>query len=270
MFTHTNNTRTKNWAKKSALLTVLCTGVLAGCASKSIDKTPSQQIYHAPAQAYNLNLGNPAIYGMPQLKESCSEKGSTLEIKDKVGGYYKIDVINLLADTGLSLTQDKETAANAIAAYYRKLYGASSKSTAPVQYIKYLDEHLFYIPLVLEQSDTEKKGKVVGLLASKQKDYLFVVQHVQNLYNKKQMLQSLLILQHNMRIPGKFAVAPKKSSFLAKLPLVGTKNKAKETTGEDAKKGFMEQPETLGFISINPKTATAEQLADWRKKARCY
>lgn len=226
-----------------------------GCASKpALKEVPRNHFYHAPAQAYNLLLDNPAFYGKVTLADSCNVKGSSLQIRDEAKNYYKIDVINLLANTGFDISDDKEKSADSIAEYYRQLYG-SSFLLPPTNAIKTINKSFLYIPLPLDNKGKTLPdgrvqalgGKVVGMLISRNKHALYNVQHVQNIYNEKQMVSRLLSVQNHMNIPGKFPVDLEKKR----------------------KKDEKLQIPADGFMHIDPKKASAEEVAKWQKMAKC-
>lgn len=233
--------------KKTILsVTLTATALLSGCASKNLS-TSSTQYYHAPAQAYDLFLGNTAITGQPTLRESCSERGSSLEIVDASGDFFRVDVINLLSQPHL-VTANKEQSAKAIGDYFYQLYGApfinAPRSAVPVNNRKQL-----YIPLPLDHpGPVADKGRVLGMLVSKYDNFLLSVQHVQQFYNQQQMLEKLTALQTAMSIPGRL-INP-------------TPKKLQDKDGKDS-------PEALGFMNIDPNSASPDDIANWRKEARC-
>lgn len=225
---------------------MLTVASLSGCASKDLSAT-STQYYHAPAQAYNLFLGNAAITGQPTLRESCSEHGSTLEIIDATGDVFRVDVINLKSIPSL-ISNNKYQSAQMIGEYFYQLYGAAFPD-APVFSVPVNDRKQLYISLPLDHpGPVADKGRVVGMLVSHYDDFLFSVQHVQKIYNQEQMLTKLKSMQTAMSIPGR---------FINPTP--------KKLQGSDGKSTI----ETLGFVNIDPTTATPEELISWRKKARC-
>lgn len=236
---------------------------LVACSHKHIDRTAAYKTYHAPAQAYNLNINNPAIFGSPMLKSSCSVAGSSLEIKDKIGQYYKIDVINLLANQNIDATQGKKQFLTSIFNYYNNLYEFDAQSTPTMKALNATDSYMT-IALNNKQStnspnaskDTKKqsdnKKTVLGLLVTQQDDFVFVIQHIQNSYDQKQMVTSLKTIHNNMRIPGSFAL---------------DNNERYKKTNE--KSGFLDEKELLGFIKIDPNSASASDIEAWKKKAKC-
>lgn len=237
---------------------------LVACSHKHIDRTASYQTYHAPAQAYNLNVNNPAIFGSPMLKSSCSVAGSSLEIKDKIGQYYKIDVINLLANQNIDVKQNKKQFLTSILSYYNNLYKIDAQSTPTMKALNTTDS---YMTMTLNKQpanspnaskDTKKQNNqkpVLGLLVTQQDDFVFVIQHIQNRYDQKQMVTSLKTIHNNMRIPGSFAF--------------NSTERYKKSTENDKKSGFLDEKELLGFIKIDPSSASASDIEAWKKKAKC-
>lgn len=230
----------KNLLLAASLLTA--GSFLTGCTSPLKQST---QYYHAPAQAYNLFLGNTAIQGKPTLRQSCSENGSSLEIIDAHGDYFKVDVINLLANPSLTPSEDKLASAARIAEWYRKLYNAPFYNP-PLGSVNARGSQQLYIPLPLDKPNpVAEEGRVVGMLVFKQGDFLYNIQHMQHHYNQAQMLSKLQTLYTSMDVPGVFKKPKKRSQKIEEIE------------------------EHFGIINIDPNSASAEEIAQWREKAHC-
>lgn len=231
-------------------LCVLGAMALTGCASKDLS-VKSTTYYHAPGQAYNLFLGSPALHGQPTLRESCSEHGSSVEIVDAMGDFFKIDVLNLKSIPEI-LKGDSEDTANAIAATYKKIYSTPFVN-APTFAKKINSNKQLYIPLPLDEAGpVAKDGRVVGMLITRYGDLLFNVQHVQHKYSEKLMLEKLAALQSSMSVPGLF-------------PFKQIKKKKKASSDKSSD----DTSENHGFITIDTTSASREDILAWRKAAKC-
>lgn len=249
LFQHTLlKTITTQPTRVFSLISVAVTTALLSACSPPLAE-PSKHYYHAPARAYNLFLGNPALRGQPTLRESCSEHGSSVEIIDAAGDFFRIDTINLLSTPYLYDASDKAKSVQNIKAYYRKLYNAPFKD-APAFSVPVNQRKQLYISLPLDHpGPVADKGRVVGMLVTKVDSYLYNVQHVQKVYNREQMLQKLNAMQNALTIPGSFK-----------------RKDIKKLVDKDGKNIQLPQ----GFVKIDPNSATPEEITTWRRDAKCF
>lgn len=213
---------------------------LSGCSTTTSPQ--SNLYYHAPAQAYNLFLGNSAIIGEPVLRESCSPQGSSLMIIDNTGNRYKVDTINLLGNPNFAQVDEAQTLLFAVQDYYRQLYQVPVNNSYTQAEV--LPEQMVYTSVYLTEKgyQAQAPSEKLGMLIKRIDDRVLVLQHVQRYYQPDMVKHRLLTLYQNMQIPGQFAQKPLKD---------------------------LEQDHPLGYMSVNPATATAEEIVSWRELAQC-
>ena len=219
------------------LAALAATALLGACANNPSGQTHA--IYTAPAQAYNLNLGNPAIVGQPYLRTSCSTGGSTLEVIDAARNYYRIDYIDLTqAPFTLSDTTSEDNAL-ALAEYYRALYESPFMNPPLLVMPNTTDKTLFF-PLPLDRpGPVARDGRVMGFAVNRIGNDLYVAQHLQSVYNQEQMATKLRTLLKAMQYPGVFST------------------------------GNIAENQTKGLIRFNPEAESDDALEAWAKEAKC-
>ena len=187
-------------------------------------------------------MSSPAFAGGSQLKHRCSINAQTTEIIDGLGSYYRIDVLDSNKIDGMELGDDKSQSADQIAEYYRNLYD-SPFEMAPTYALTLKNDQQLYIPLPLDRpGPVAEDGRVIGIMAFKRGDYLYTLQHLQNVYSVKLMLTRLKALYNAMQVPGHFPSKADPSSD--------------------------NQP-MIGLINIDPLNATDAEIKQWSKTSRC-
>ena len=189
----------------------------------------SNQIYYAPAQAYNLDLNTPALMGKLDLKESCAPEGSSLSITDQLARFYRIDAVNLNNNPKLpdANAQDVQALTSQLSQFYAQVYQAQPQGT-----VKLVRSNLGQSGYVVLDQANERS---IGLLVYPRGNYAYVVQHTQKNFNDALMKQNLAQLAGNIQIPGR-----KLKNSDSELPL-----------------------------SIDLAQSSPEQLATWKKTASC-
>lgn len=95
----------------------------------------TQKNYHAPAQLFDFDLGNSVLRGQSQLKQSCSVKGTSLDIRDQLSQQIRIDTFNL-SDPSIfaegSTAQDLKSITRTLLPLYQARYQAKSVSAPKV------------------------------------------------------------------------------------------------------------------------------------------
>lgn len=189
----------------------------------------NNQMYYAPAQAYNLDLNSPALLGKLNLKESCAPEGSSLSITDQLGRFYRVDAVNLNNNPKLpnASSQDTNSLTTQLGQFYAQVYQATPQ-TAAKSVRSRLGQSGY---MVLDQKDQRH----IGLLVHRRGDYAYVVQKTQTQFDDATMQQGLAQLANNIQIPGR-----KLKNSDSELPL-----------------------------SIDLAQSSPEQLAAWKKSASC-
>ncbi len=189
----------------------------------------NNQMYYAPAQAYNLDLNTPALLGKLSLKESCAPEGSSLSITDQLGRFYRVDAVNLNNNPKLpnASTQDIKSLTTQLGQFYAQVYQAVPQTAAKAVRSR-LGQSGY---MVLDQQDQRH----IGLLVHRRGDYAYVVQQTQIQFNDATMQQGLAQLANNIQIPGR-----------------------------QLKNSSTEMPLTIDLAQSSP-----EQLAAWKKSASC-
>ena len=157
----------------------------------------SQQIYYAPAQAYNLDLNTPALMGKLDLQDSCTPEGNSLSITDQIGRFYRVDTVNLNNNPKLpnASTQDIKGLTAQLGQFYAQIYQAQPQ--ADIRIVRSNLGQSGYI--VLNQPDQRH----IGLLIHQRGDYAYVIQHTQTQFDDATMQHSLSQLARNIQIPGR-------------------------------------------------------------------
>lgn len=164
--------------------------------SPEIDST--KKIYFAPAQTYDLDLSSPAFVGKLKLKSSCTPEGNTLTVRDQIGRFYRIDVINLNHNPKFPDAENKDLTAlsQQIYQFYLNLYKAYPQNS--IKLVKSQLGKSAYASMSLPNHLSP-----VGFLMSKRDNYVYVIQHQQKFFNDKQMQYVLSQIAQNMQIPGR-------------------------------------------------------------------
>lgn len=220
---------------RPVLLLVLGVSLITGCAHHK-PSPQSTQTYHAPAQAYSINLGSQAFRGEVTLRDSCTSLGSTLDITDSLGRFFRVEVVNLLNNPNIQIPEfsDERTIQELVLNDYLSRVHKSAKLVEQRPVRSRLGSSLY---AVLEVNSFQKT-EFVGYLVARRGNFAYVSQHVQNSYRAADMSNVLAVLASEIKIPS--MTPPAYPRERTDLPL---------------------------FIDL--KNSTIEQISEWQKVARC-
>ena len=217
------------------LLLAVASSLLTACASHK----PSPQstlTYHAPAQAYSINLGSQAFRGNVTLRDSCTSLGSTLDITDSLGRFFRVEVINLLNNPNIQIPEfsDENTIQELVLNDYLSRVHQSAKLVEQRPVRSRLGSSLY---AVLE-INAFQKTEFVGYVVTRRGNFAYVSQHIQNNYRVTDMRDVLAVLTSEIKIPS--MTPPNFPRERTDLPL---------------------------FIDL--KNSTIEQITEWQKVSHC-
>lgn len=220
---------------RPVLLWTVAASLMVGCASHK-PSPQSTQIYHAPAQAYSINLGSQAFRGDVTLRDSCTSLGSTLDVTDSTGRFFRIEVVNLLNNPNIQIPEfsDERIIQELVLNDYLSRVHKSAKLVEQRPVRSRLGNSLY---AVLEVNSFQRT-EFVGYLVTRRGNFAYVSQHVQNNYRAADMRDVLAVLAGEIKIPS--MTPPLYPRERADLPL---------------------------FIDL--KNSTIEQVSEWYKVARC-
>lgn len=220
---------------RPVLLWTAAASLMVGCASHR-PSPQNTQIYHAPAQAYSINLGSQAFRGDVTLRDSCSSLGSTLDVTDSTGRFFRVEVINLLNNPNIQIPEfsDERTIQELVLNDYLSRLHKSAKLVEQRPVRSRLGKSLY---AVLEVNSFQRTD-YVGYVVARRGNFAYVSQHVQNSYRAKDMREVLAVLASEIKIPS--MTPPAYPRERTDLPL---------------------------FIDL--KNSTIEQITEWQKVARC-
>ena len=187
--------------KLMAWAMVGCAFGLAACQSKTLTANQpqflTQKIYHAPAQAYDFDLGSPLLRGELNLKQTCSVKGSSLDIIDQVQQQVRIDTINLLnhPELGQYAQSNLKTLAPLVLQLYQNQYQAQ------MQHSKIYSKDAGDVVIARLQASNQP----VDVMILKSYNYAYVIQLNTPLkaQNEEIARQRMMTLLESLQIPGK-------------------------------------------------------------------
>jgi hypothetical protein len=216
--------------------------LLSGCSLSKYSSPQTHYLYDAPAQAYSIDLGAQNFRGGVRLRDSCTPEGSSLNIYDNAGRFFRIDAVNLINNPNIVLPEfaDDITTRDVVLRYYNEKVNPGgrvllqrnvnsrmgSSSYAVVQHeiaVKDIDKDL-------------NTTRYMGYLVTRRGNYAYVIQHEQKFYRSDRMLEILGLLASEIQIPGRLPTNKKQSD----LPLY-----------------------------IDLKNATPLQIEEWKKAAQC-
>jgi len=220
---------------RPVLLLIAATGLMAGCASHK-PSPQSTQTYHAPAQAYSINLGSQAFRGDVTLRDSCTSLGSTLDVTDSTGRFFRVEVVNLLNNPNIQIPEfsDERTIQELVLNDYLSRVHKSAKLIEQRPVRSRLGNSLY---AVLEVNAFQRTD-YVGYVVARRGNFAYVSQHVQKTYRPNDMREVLAVLASEIKIPS--MTPPNFPRERTDLPL---------------------------FIDL--KNSTIEQVTEWQKVARC-
>ena len=217
---------------------VLCTiaiSLITGCASHK-PSAQSTKIYHAPAQAYSLNLGSQAFRGNVSLRDSCSSLGSALDVTDSLGRFFRVEVINLLNNPNIQIPEfsDERTIQELVLNDYLNRVHKNAKMIEQRPVRTRLGNSLYAVL----QVPAAQTPAYIGYAIVRRGNFAYVAEHVQNTYRAIEMREALATLNGSIKIPS--MTPPNYSRERTDLPL---------------------------FLDL--KNSTAEQVTEWQKVAHC-
>jgi len=220
---------------RPVLLWTVAASLMVGCASHR-PSPQNTQIYHAPAQAYSINLGSQAFRGDVTLRDSCSSLGSTLDVTDSTGRFFRVEVINLLNNPNIQIPEfsDERTIQELVLNDYLSRVHKSAKLVEQRPVRSRLGNSLY---AVLEVNSFQRTD-YVGYVVARRGNFAYVTQHIQNSYRPTDMRDVLAVLASEIKIPS--MTPPAYPRERTDLPL---------------------------FIDL--KNSTIEQITEWQKVARC-
>jgi hypothetical protein len=219
--------------------------LLSGCMGADISKTNSPQsryLYDAPAQAYTLDLGAQNFRGNVRLRDSCTPEGSSLNIYDNAGRFFRIDAVNLINNPNIVLPEfaDDTTTRDVIFRYYMEKVNPGGRILLQRNVNSRMGSALYAtVESEIHVKDPNKDlntTRYMGYLIVRRGNIGYVLQHEQKFYRSDRMLEILGLLASEIQVPGR-------------LPT----NKKQE-----------DNP-----LYIDLKNSTPEQIEDWKKAAQC-
>jgi hypothetical protein len=194
----------------------------------------SNLMYYAPAQAYSLDLGSQAFRGEVTLRDSCTPEGSSLDLTDNDGRFFRVDAVNLINNPNIELPEftDDPTVRDLVLRYYTEQVNAGSRVIERANVNSRMGPALYSL-VEIAGGDTPR---YLGYLIARRGNFAYVLQHVQNSNRPRNMRTILGLVASEIQIPGRLSA-----------------NK--------------EQSDTPMYIDL--KNATPEQIAEWKKLARC-
>lgn len=217
----------------SACVLLLGLGLTACASHKPVKQ--SQLLYHAPAQAYTLDLGSQAFRGAVKLRDSCTPEGSSLDITDNEGRFFRVDAVNLVNNPNIEMPEfaDETTVRELVLRYYSEKVNTGGRVIEKANVDSRMGPATYTL---LQFPSIDDPVRHLGLLIARRGNFAYVLQHVQNSKRPKNMRAMLGTLASEISVPGMLPGKPKQSD----LPLY-----------------------------IDLKNSTPEQIAEWKKVANC-
>lgn len=219
--------------------------LLSGCMGLDVSKKNSPQsryLYHAPAQAYTLDLGAQNFRGNVRLRDSCTPEGSSLNIYDNAGRFFRIDAVNLINNPNIVLPDfaDDTTTRDLIFRYYMEKVNTGGRILLQRNVNSRMGSALYAVVQseinVKDLTQDLNTTRVMGYLIVRRGNFGYVLQHKQKFYRSDRMVEILGLLASEVQVPGR-------------LPT----NKKQE-----------DNP-----LYIDLKNSSPEQIEEWKKAAQC-
>lgn len=201
-------------------LALVASLALGGCAHNPPPQT--QAFYHAPSNAYSLNLGSQALQGSVSMTEQCEPYGGSVNIWDSKNRFFRVDYLNFIEHPVVhspSFANDR-TLNELVMSYYQDTVIPQQKMIRSNKVLFHdtvnstVGEGLLTI-LSLEMlkeavpKDALDNTVYYGFFVFRRGDYAYVVQHRQEIYQPERMKAMLVTLSQDMTIPGKHFYAKK-------------------------------------------------------------
>ena len=230
----------------ASVLAITTSGILlSSCTHVGLGYQTSPQshyLYDAPAQAYTIDLGAQNFRGQVRLRDSCTPEGSSLNIYDNAGRFFRIDAVNLINNPNIVLPEfaDDTTTRDLIFRYYMEKVNPGGRIIIQRNVNSRMGSSLYAVIqseiTVKDLTQDLNTTRFMGYLITRRGNIGYVIQHEQKFYRSDRMLEILGLLASEIQIPGR-------------LPT----NKKQE-----------DNP-----IYIDLKNSTPAQIEEWKKAAQC-
>ncbi len=219
--------------------------LLSGCHSLTLTSQTSPQsryLYDAPAQAYTIDLGAQNFRGDVRLRDSCTPEGSSLNIYDNAGRFFRVDAVNLINNPNIVLPEfaDDTTTRDLIFRYYMEKVNPNGRIILQRNVNSRMGAALYAVVqseiTVKDVNQDLNTTRYMGYLITRRGNMGYVLQHEQKFYRSDRMLEILGLLASEIQIPGR-------------LP---TNRKQEDNP-----------------LYIDLKNSTPQQIMDWKKAAQC-
>jgi hypothetical protein len=219
--------------------------LLGACSSFTLTNQTSPQsqyLYDAPAQAYTLDLGAQNFRGDVRIRDSCTPEGSSLNIYDNAGRFFRVDAVNLINNPNIVLPEfaDDTTTRDLIFRYYMDKVNPGGRIIVQRNVNSRMGAALYtVVQSEITVKDVNKDLNTIrymGYLITRRGNIGYVIQHEQKFYRADRMLEILGLLASEIQIPGR-------------LPT------------------NIKQQDNPLYIDL--KNSTPEQIEDWKIAAQC-
>ncbi len=233
-------------SRVASVMAIAVSGVLvSSCSHMGLGSQTSPQsryLYDAPAQAYTIDLGAQNFRGQVRLRDSCTPEGSSLNIYDNAGRFFRIDAVNLINNPNIVLPEfaDDTTTRDLIFRYYMEKVNPNGRIIIQRNVNSRMGSSLYAVVqseiTVKDLTQDLNTTRFMGYLITRRGNIGYVIQHEQKFYRSDRMLEILGLLASEVQIPGR-------------LPT----NKKQE-----------DNP-----LYIDLKNSTPAQIEEWKKAAQC-
>ena len=219
--------------------------LLGACSSFTLTNQTSPQsqyLYDAPAQAYTIDLGAQNFRGDVRIRDSCTPEGSSLNIYDNAGRFFRVDAVNLINNPNIVLPEfaDDTTTRDLIFRYYMDKVNPGGRIIVQRNVNSRMGAALYtVVQSEITVKDVNKDLNTIrymGYLITRRGNIGYVIQHEQKFYRADRMLEILGLLASEIQIPGR-------------LPT------------------NIKQQDNPLYIDL--KNSTPEQIEDWKIAAQC-
>ncbi len=217
--------------------------LLSACSSITDQSSPqSRLLYDAPAQAYTIDLGAQNFRGDVRLRESCAPEGSSLDIYDNSGRFFRVDAVNLINNPNIILPEfaDETTTRDLIFRYYNEKVNPQGRIILQRDVSSRMGPALYAVTesQIAGNNVSKDQGanRYMGYLITRRGNFGYVVQHEQKTYRSDRMLEILGLIANEIQIPGRLPTNVKQQ----------------------------DNP-----LYIDLQNSTAAQTAEWKKMAQC-
>jgi hypothetical protein len=219
--------------------------LLSACSSLTLTNQTSPQsryLYDAPAQAYTIDLGAQNFRGDVRIRDSCTPEGSSLNIYDNAGRFFRIDAVNLINNPNIVMPEfaDDTTTRDLIFRYYMEKVNPGGRIILQRNVNSRIGAALYSVVRseinVKDPAKDLNTTRYMGYLITRRGNMGYVIQYEQKFYRSDRMLEILGLLASEMQIPGR-------------LPT------------------NIKQEDNPLYIDL--KNSTPQQIEDWKIAAQC-